>query len=68
MVVVELLSDAVGVGTGGTIFGVHVCEFGLDELVVGYGLVELSAGVGVGKNEGESGGHDSIANVSAEVH
>ena len=40
---------AVGVGGGGAVFSVHVCEFGLEELVVGDGEGELGAGVGVGK-------------------
>lgn len=49
---VEGGGDAVGVGGGGAVFGVHVCEFGLDELVVGDGGGELGAGVGVGEGEG----------------
>lgn len=49
---VESGGDGVGVAGGGAVFGVHVCEFGLEELVVGDGEGELGAGVGVGENEG----------------
>ncbi len=64
---VEGGGDAVGVGGGGAVFGVHVCELGLDELVVGDGGGELGAGVGVGEGEGEGGGHDAVERVSLDI-
>ena len=60
MVGVEGAGDVVREAGGGTVFGVHVGELGLDELVVCNGRVELLAGVGVGEDEIESGGHDAV--------
>ena len=65
---VEGGGDAVGVGGGGAVFGVHVCELGLDELVVCDGGGELGAGVGVGEGESEGGGHDAGGMVSLDVY
>lgn len=48
-----------GVGARGGEFGVHVGEFGLDELVVSDGGGKLGAGVGVGEDEGEGGLHEA---------
>ena len=64
---VEGGGDAVGVGGGGAVFGVHVCELGLDELVVRDGRGELGARVGVGEGEGQGGGHEAGGMVSLDI-
>lgn len=56
---VEGTGDGVGVSGRGAEFGVHVCQFCLEELVVRDREAELGAGVGIGEDEGEGSGHDA---------
>ena len=46
-----------GVGAGGGKLGVHVCQFALDQLIMGDRLRKLRADVGVWENEIEGGLH-----------
>ena len=63
---IESLSDGIGVGRRGAGFGVHVCQLGLDELVVGDRGGELFSGVGVWEDEVEGGAHDARKREKSE--